>query len=761
MSTIINFTDPTKPSITVNDGVKLDPGVSGNPTPLTFLGKKYPNTYSKDIAENFLHILENFASSDPPAAPVEGQLWLNTNALQEVDTGNDSQTTNESFGLKMRIGNSWLPIGIVKKSAISPSSGNIASINLKKGDLYVDTSKNQLYIYNGTGGYSLVGPFFNALEKTGLEVEEIINSADNQPIPVITFFIKARRVAIYSDRTFVPKLIYEGFKEIKQGFNLSKSTFDTDTKFWGTSEKALSLIVGDAPIGAANFLRSDVISTTNHEFNIRSTSGINLGTDSSFNISSDSSGAYLYNKNSDSDIDIRIKKSNSTEYNTVLRVSGEGGGKVGINKTNPQQALDINGNLALSGDILTPTGRLVCKDLEVDTDTGSASLPGLIIDSDSINFSRDLIPLDPTNPNNKYDLGSSDNIWENLYVKQIGKANQYPLIYGNIIANQLVVGGIARTVLTSSLDISDDEVLVDSTDSFPLTGTIIIDNEEIQYTSKISSKFLGILRGVNNTTPSDHISGRYVLLKSDNAFGNIDGYARGLSSDITLTTSSDSDIDFTTNTGSNAISFKDAGESITITTSLNSNLIVNKPQLTYVQNNDLFLIQSGNSFYKASKQDLANSLPLIPTGTILLHSGSLSDIPVGFLPCDGRELLQTFYAALHQVVGEKYKKYAYLSTAGTGVQQFALPDLRNQVPNFKPKELQYGLEYVITELGNTDWSSLGYSGTPLENGVFTATWGAAPTPGDLSWRPPVNPGTGTGRARLLDGLHYIIYTGKI
>lgn len=754
MSTIINFTDPTKPSITVQDGVKLDPSASGNPTPLTFLGKKYPNTYSKDIAENFLHILENFASSEPPAAPVEGQLWLNTNNLQEVDTGNDGETSGNSFGLKMRIGNSWLPIGVIKKSAISPSGGNIESINLKKGDLYVDTSKNQLYIYNGTGGYSLIGPFFNALEKTGLEVEEIINSADNQTVAVITFFIKARRVAIYSDKTFVPKLIYEGFKEIKQGFNLSKSSFDTDTKFWGTSEKALSLIVGDAPILASNFLRSDVISTTTKEFNIRSTSGLNLGSDSSFNISSDSSGAYLYNKNSNSDIDIRIKKANSSEYNTVLRVSGVGGGKVGINKTAPQEALDISGNLAVSGNS-TVGGLISGQTLEI---TGNVSLGGFEITQTDIEISRDLIPTSTT-----YDLGTANNIWQNLYVKQIGNTTQYPLIYGNIVANQLVIGGIASTQVRALLSLSGTELTVDDTSGFPSSGTLVISNEEIDYTSKISNKFLGLIRGVNNTTSASHTADTFVYSKSGTTnFGNIDGFARGLSSSITLTTSSDSDIDFANETGGSTIAFKNAGELKTITTSLNSNLISSKPQLAYVQNNDLFLVQgSDNSFYKASKKNLVDSLPVVPTGTIILHSGSLSDIPVGYLPCDGREILKTSYNALHTVVGEKYKKYIYLSSAGTGIEQFALPDLRNQVPNFKPKELEYGLEYVITEVGTTDWALLGYNGTPVENGVFIATWGAAPTPGDTNWRPSANPGTGTGRARLLDGLHYIIYTGKI
>lgn len=38
--------------------------------------------YGQIFAENFLHLLENFAHSAPPANPVRGQLWFNTGTSQ-------------------------------------------------------------------------------------------------------------------------------------------------------------------------------------------------------------------------------------------------------------------------------------------------------------------------------------------------------------------------------------------------------------------------------------------------------------------------------------------------------------------------------------------------------------------------------------------------------------------------------------------------------------------------------------------------------
>jgi len=741
--TIINYTDPSKAPIEVNDGQ-----INIVSTDLTFIGKKYPESYSKIIAENFLHVLENFANSTEPNNPVQGQIWFNTNSLQEVDS--DVSDATNSYGLKIYDGTSWLPLGVIKKAAVSPTSGNLQSSNIKKGDLYVDTSKNQLYIYNGSG-YSLVGPFFNSFEKTGIEVEEIIDSADNKAISVVTFFIKARRLAIFSDKSFTPKLIYEGFKTIKQGINLSNSTFDIDTTFWGTSEKAKNLLVGDTVVLGNNFLRSDVISTTNFEFNVRSNKGLNLGPDGSFNIANDNTGAFLYNKNSDSDIDFRFKRADSTDSQTVVRITGRSGGRVGINKTNPQEVLDVTGNIQATGNFL---GTNIIA-------SGNIELGGKITITNNIEFAtspnvnigkitnvNDILPRDGA------DLGADDAKWSTIYVDRIGSPQQYPLIYGNIVANQLVVGGNGRTQLDADLNNSATTIIVKSTADFPANGTLIIDNEEITYTSKLSDRFTGVTRG---SPAVNHSNGTFVFLKvgTQQNFGTIDGLSRGLSSPVTFTTSTDSDIVFEeSGTGSTSIAFQNAGQLKTIKTKLNNNFITSKTVANLVKNEDLFLIQDplDNAYYKISKTTLSNSLPTIPIGTIILWTGSLANIPSGYYPCDGRELVKTNDMNLFNVIGYRFRAEADLPSAGGSVQTFCLPDLRSSVPNFSANQLMKGLSYAITDLGTTNWTTLGYTGllAPVVNTVFLA-----------SWTGTTHPGTGTGRARLADGLHYIIFTGKI
>jgi len=680
MSIEIEFSDPTRPNSNgrLSNNIVIPDGSSDDTTSLVFLGKKYAASYSKDIAENFLHLLENFASNTAPRNPERGQLWFNTNTLQEVDPTPSPADSEDTYGLKVFDGITWLSVGIIKKAAVSPTTLNLPSTNLKKGDLYVDTSKNQLYIWNGTG-YSLVGPLFNAFEKTGIEVEEIINNLDNQPVAVISFFLKARRIAIISDKAFTPKLIYEGFKELKQGFNLSSSSFDINTRYWGTSEKALSLIIGSDVVGANNFLRSDVISTTNYQFNVKADNGIVLGSDSSYILAKDTTGAYIYNKNADSSIDFRIKKENSADYRTVVRMSGDNNGRVGINNTNPQATLDINGDLKASGDIqgnsITADGSVeIGQDLSIIGDiTWNTLDPTFESVYGNIVNVGDIIPRVNDIGVATQTLGSEDNPWQTIYVNSIGSLNNYPQIFGNFTANNFTIG---------------------------------------------------------------------------NGTGTINGYSLGFGEAVTITTATNSDINLTNEAAPNLpISIKNAPATISIKTEITTSFYKNKEPVNYVKNNDVFLIQSSEDdlYYKVSKKSISESLSVIPTGTVILFGAGLSNLPNGYLPCDGREVPQSLYADLFSKVGYKYMPQGSLPSFNTGVLTFALPDLRKQVPNFYAGEFIPGLSYTITELGTTDWVALGFTGTPTVNAVFTA----------------IAAGTGSGLARLTDGMHYIIYTGKI
>lgn len=67
------------------------------------------------------------------------------------------------------------------------------------------------------------------------------------------------------------------------------------------------------------------------------------------------------------------------------------------------------------------------------------------------------------------------------------------------------------TALSASMGSSDTAASVVSTAGFPSTGGVLsIDAEQLQFTAIIGNQFVGLVRGVNSTTPSTHNSGATV-----------------------------------------------------------------------------------------------------------------------------------------------------------------------------------------------------------------------------------------------------------
>ena len=150
--TFTEATNPAKPSITVQDQTL------NTQTSLTFVGKNYAG-YAPVIANDFLHLLENFASNNPPSNPVEGQLWYDN-------------STGVSL-LKVFDGTIWTAAGSIKKAGTVP-----AAANSNPGDLWVDTTTAQLYVFSGSN-WLLVGPQFSSGKLTGPVVDTIIDTSNN------------------------------------------------------------------------------------------------------------------------------------------------------------------------------------------------------------------------------------------------------------------------------------------------------------------------------------------------------------------------------------------------------------------------------------------------------------------------------------------------------------------------------------------------------------------------------------------------------
>ena len=236
MSYIINKTDGTTL-------VTLDPGVLDQSTSLYLIGKNYPN-YGELQQENFVRLLENFANTTEPNAPLVGQLWYDTDAKK----------------IKFYDGTRFKAPG-PSVQATKPNEPEI-------GDQWWDTTNDQMFLYDGAN-WLLVGPLYSKLDaKSGPFVETLFN-VDRFPKKVVSTWLENSRRSILSSANFISNVILPGFPTISKGYN-----FQVDS----THPMAVAFDAGNVAIvnynGNANLtLQSNVAGTITTTLTVNGTTG--------------------------------------------------------------------------------------------------------------------------------------------------------------------------------------------------------------------------------------------------------------------------------------------------------------------------------------------------------------------------------------------------------------------------------------------------------------------------------------------------------
>jgi hypothetical protein len=402
----ITFTDPAKDAggyyITVQEG-----NVNTVDTSLILVGRNYPS-YGQIIAQDLVHLLENFSSSSPPNNPIEGQLWFDTTDVNAKKLKINDGTAQAA---------TWYPVGGVHQQASEP-------INTQIGDIWVDTSNNQLKIFNG-GDFTLIGPNYSNALKSGsyaTTATDILGQLHN----IVINYVNGNAVEIISQDAFTPLQIIDGFNTIKSGSNITGKNLGTlvspsYAQYNGVASQAAALqqtVPTLQTVSANNFVRNDINQKISGILNVGNDGGITIGLDPTIIIQRDDQyrGTFLNTYNG-GEFRFQIVKDNIK--NSILTIKGDSK-RVGVNTASPTADLDVNGNVSLSGNLYSTGSAYVSHNLYVSNAYVASTLTckyeqilvgPLTIGDQNTTSPTAMIPY----ATSTYDIGSPTKRWRNIY----------------------------------------------------------------------------------------------------------------------------------------------------------------------------------------------------------------------------------------------------------------------------------------------------------------------------------------------------------
>jgi len=427
----LNFSDPTKQTtITVPD---MPPGINSVDTSLNLVGRAYPN-YGQKFAENFLHLLENFASPLPPTNPIEGQLWFDTS-----DPAHKVLRIMDGTASAVR----WPSANGIYQQSSDPN----VSYAVKNGDIWVDTNANNLKIWNGLS-WQIVGPNSNTSDSllTG-SVVETVSAINGSSYPVIKNYVNGDVISIisgFTTATFTPLSVIQGFLQIKPGINMSSMTVNNQTaQVYGTAQNAYNLNINGINYGSSDFLRKSDTTPAGQEitgkivFRTTSTTG-SLGRDGVVilpqgktteyvQLYKNSNDAVLLNNTIGGKIQLQVNPTgeitdiktgieldpvNGVTISTATSFSGKITALAGLVAST---ASVFQGTVSITGDVVTQATITSGDDITVggqlyvnwnNGQAGSAILPG----------------VSGATLDNRFDIGASNANFRRIYAKQIGTA---------------------------------------------------------------------------------------------------------------------------------------------------------------------------------------------------------------------------------------------------------------------------------------------------------------------------------------------------
>jgi hypothetical protein len=263
MPYIINKTNGAKIT-TVQDGT-----IDTTSLDIILVGKNYTG-YGETFNENFVKMLENFASVTQPAKKITGQLWFDATSKK----------------IKVYDGLQFKSIGIVENGDNKPSGYNA-------GDLWFNKSEGRLYAYSGAGtNWILVGPLTTRASVSG-PITTSITADDNTDNDIVKMVVNGTDAFVSSTAEFVPNDTETDFKlvfpKVKRGITLASMvdslkgiSYDrlagSGNILWGTAATAMGLVKSNGVyLDADDYLPRAELASFSGSITVNNDDGLLLG----------------------------------------------------------------------------------------------------------------------------------------------------------------------------------------------------------------------------------------------------------------------------------------------------------------------------------------------------------------------------------------------------------------------------------------------------------------------------------------------------
>lgn len=346
-------------SINRTDGSLLvtlvDSAVDRSATDLVLIGKNVTG-YGEFLNENFVKLLENFASTSEPNNPITGQLWFDVaeNRLKVYD------------GVTFRIG-------------AGPIVQSTAPLDPQQGDFWIDNLEGRLYFYDGINRYPSSKAYNNTQGESGFFVESILDSSGNRKT-ITKLYNGSKLLGVFSNHAeFTPgqSLGSDFTGNIKTGF--TPSTLN-DLKFHVRSTSTDSIVDG-----LGNLLTTDDLvlvasaNTLTQPLSIQNVTPLILGVNGENIFSSTLTEFNISTTRIDQDFKLYVHPIGASAPAIFVDAATD---TIGIFNNSPDSSytVDIAGNVKISGNLLVDGGTTTISttNLEVEDkliDLGKVTTP--------------------------------------------------------------------------------------------------------------------------------------------------------------------------------------------------------------------------------------------------------------------------------------------------------------------------------------------------------------------------------------------------